>query len=142
MFFTVACFTDAFDGRIARRQGTVSNFGGKLDHTADGFFVTTGLVATAFHESTTFVLPMLIVIAFVLYFVSGRRKTNQPLRASKLGKVNGVAYFVLLGFAIGQQLLSRYLGFLEPIIYYASWALVVSTLALVSQHLLYAVKAR
>jgi phosphatidylglycerophosphate synthase len=105
LLLTVAMVTDYLDGPVARLRGTASPRGQLFDHTTDCVFVTAGLVGAAIAGSVTPVLPALIPIAFAQYvldsYVWGRRK---QLRASFLGRWNGIFYFVPLGFVAGSRL--------------------------------------
>ena len=71
-----------------------------------------------------------MVLAFVQYAVDSRVQESRPLRASSLGRWNGIAYFVLLGVpvlrdALGWLSEKRYLAHTrygyarghEPVIY-------------------------
>jgi phosphatidylglycerophosphate synthase len=105
LLLTVAIVTDYLDGPVARMTGSASPAGQLFDHITDCLFVTAGLAGAAFGGSVTPVLPVLIPIAFGQYvvdsYVWGRRK---QLRASFLGRWNGVFYFVPLGFIAGARL--------------------------------------
>lgn len=71
--FAAASFTDMLDGKIARAQGLVTNFGKFLDPLADKVLVITAL--TAFVELDDFrmsAIPLVIVIARE-FMVSGLR---------------------------------------------------------------------
>ena len=91
----VAIATDVLDGRIARRTGSASPRGMLFDHTTDCLFVTGGLTGAALAGSITPILPALIPFAFAQYvvdsYVWSRRR---QLRASFLGRWNGIFYFV------------------------------------------------
>ncbi len=122
---TVAILTDYFDGRIARTTGTASARGMLFDHATDCLFVTGGLAGAAISGQVPPLLPVLIPFAFGQYVVDSyvwhRRR---QLRASFLGRWNGVLYFVPLvliaaarlpfpaGFASFLRLAARVLGYL------------------------------
>jgi CDP-diacylglycerol--glycerol-3-phosphate 3-phosphatidyltransferase len=130
----VAIVTDLADGPLARRTGTASSFGGTFDHTSDFLFVTCGLFATAFRGAVPWLLPSLITAAFFQYVIDSywiyRRR---GLRASRLGRYNGILYFVPLCVDI---LVCLGWGFLHPVLTLVAWALVFSTLASMTERLI------
>lgn len=134
LIFAGAVASDFLDGIIARWRGTVSNLGGVLDHTADAVFVAVTLWGIAYLEVGTGtdvvpgILPWLIVLAFLQYLFDSKALSGQPLRASWLGRVNGIAYYVVAGTVIGRNALG--LDWLsDEAIYWATLAVLVSTLA-------------
>src|ERR1700691_3126908 len=68
IIWVVALASDFLDGPIARRQGTVTAWSGTFDHTTDFLFVTSGLFAGAYRGVFPWILPALIVAAFLQYF--------------------------------------------------------------------------
>lgn len=124
--FAVAVITDLLDGRIARARGEVSRAGGILDHASDAFFVASGLAAYAALGVVPWLLAPLLALAFVQYALDSRVLSGRRLRSSRVGRLNGVAYFVLLG----TPLVRDALGWPWPAngwIFVAGWGLVVST---------------
>ena len=133
MIFAGAVASDFLDGIIARWRNTVSNLGGVLDHTADAVFVAVTLWGIAYLEVGTGtdvvpgILPWFIVLAFLQYVFDSKALSGQPLRASWLGRVNGIAYYVVAGTVIGRNALG--LEWLpDEAIYWAALAVLVSTL--------------
>src|SRR5579871_81553 len=93
--WVVALITDFLDGPIARSRGTVTAWSGTFDHTTDFLFVTSGLFAGAYRGAFPWILPVLIVAAFSQYMVDSYWIHRQmKLRGSKLGRYNGMLYFV------------------------------------------------
>ena len=130
--FALAVATDLLDGRVARRFGEATPLGGLLDHCADATFVAAGLGALALRGDVPAPLPVLVAAAFVQYVLDSRALAGRRLRASGLGRVNGVAYFVLLGI----PLLRDALGLGAPgetIVRWLGWLLVATTLASMAQ---------
>src|ERR1700722_838022 len=128
-----AIITDILDGPIARRTGAVSPASGTFDHASDFLFVTCGLFAGAWRGVFPWILPALITVAFAQYFIDSywiHRKTK--LRASKLGRYNGMLYFVPPCL---DTLIRLGLRFLEPLLTFLIWMLVLSTLASIGQRL-------
>jgi CDP-diacylglycerol--glycerol-3-phosphate 3-phosphatidyltransferase len=130
----VALLTDFLDGPIARRRGTVTAWSGTFDHTTDFLFVTSGLFAGAYRGVFPWILPALIVAAFAQYFIDSYWiHRHAKLRGSKLGRYNGMLYFVPTCMEIVIRLGAR---FLQPLLTVLVWALVVSTLVSMGQRLM------
>jgi cardiolipin synthase len=125
--FWLAVATDLFDGRVARRRGEASRLGGFLDHASDALFVSAGLAACAARDQVPFLLPPLVLIAFVQYALDSRVLAGRRLRTSTIGRTNGIAYFVLLGIPVGRDALG--LGWPpDALVSLLGWLLVASTL--------------
>ena len=91
----LAIASDFLDGPVARRTGTASARGMLFDHTTDCLFVTGSLTGAAVAGSITPILPALIPLAFGQYVVDSYVWSRQrQLRASFLGRWNGILYFV------------------------------------------------
>jgi CDP-diacylglycerol--glycerol-3-phosphate 3-phosphatidyltransferase len=133
--WVVALATDFLDGPIARRRGTVSALSGTFDHTSDFLFVTSGMFAGAFRGAFPWILPVCITAAFAQYVIDSywiHRQTK--LRGSKLGRYNGMLYFVPPVIDILIRLGAR---FLQPVLTILVWALVLSTLVSMGQRLMF-----
>lgn len=98
--FWFAVVTDLLDGRVARHYGEASTLGGLFDHATDATFVAVGLLAVAQTGQTPLLLPPLVLAAFLQYTLDSRALSGRPLRASGLGRWNGISYFVLLGVPV------------------------------------------
>jgi phosphatidylglycerophosphate synthase len=137
--WVVALITDFLDGPIARRRGTVTAWSGTFDHTTDFLFVTSGLFAGALRGAFPWILPVLITAAFAQYVIDSywiHRHTklmHTRLRGSKLGRYNGMLYFVPTCMDI---LIRMGLMFLQPVLTILVWLLVVSTLVSMAQRLM------
>ena len=133
--WSVALLTDFLDGPIARRRGTVTPLSGTFDHTTDFLFVTCGLFAGALRGAFPWILPVLITAAFTQYFIDSYWVHRQAkLRGSKLGRYNGMLYFVPTCMEI---LIRLGLHFLEPLLIILVWLLVLSTLVSMGQRLMF-----
>jgi CDP-diacylglycerol---glycerol-3-phosphate 3-phosphatidyltransferase len=133
--WVVAVITDLLDGPIARRRGTVTALSGTFDHVSDFLFVTSGLFGGAVRGAFPWILPVLITAAFSQYVIDSywlHRRTK--LRGSKLGRYNGILYFVptLMDILIRMGLL-----FLQPVLAILVWLLVLSTLVSMGQRLMF-----
>ena len=132
--WVVALTTDFLDGPIARRTGTVTALRGTFDHTSDFLFVTCGLFAGALRGAFPWILPVVITAAFAQYVIDSfwvHRRTK--LRGSKLGRYNGIFYFVPTCMDI---LIRLGLRFLQPMLMILVWLLVLSTLVSMGQRLM------
>ena len=127
MIFGVAVITDLLDGPLARRFGTASNRGALFDHAVDATFVTAGLAALAVLDISTPVLPILVAAAFVQYTLDSQALAGRHLRASRLGRYNGIAYFVLLGIPVVRDAMSWTWPSNDWVAWLA-WCLVATTL--------------
>ncbi len=126
--FWLAVATDFADGRLARARGEATVFGGLLDHASDASFVCFGLVALAMQDIVPLLLPVLVGSAFLQYVVDSRSLSGQRLRASSLGRWNGILYFFPPGIVATRDAL----GLADPPdawIGAIGWLLVISTLA-------------
>lgn len=137
----VAVATDFLDGWLARRTDQVSDFGGLLDHASDAVFVTATLAGLAGLGLVPMALPFLVAIAFIQYVLDSNALAGRPLRASRLGRYNGIAYFVLAGFPILQSALQI---ILVPMgwFYWIGWLLIASTIVSISDRLMTLSKVR
>jgi len=137
--WVVALATDFLDGPIARRRGTVSALSGTFDHTTDFIFVTSGLFAGAVRGAFPWILPVCITAAFAQYVIDSYWIHRQiKLRGSKLGRYNGMLYFV----PTCMETLTR-LGahFLRPVRTILVWGLVLSTLISMGQRFVFSMLA-
>jgi len=124
--FGLAVASDWFDGPLARRRGEASRLGGFLDHASDAVFVASGLAACAVAGPVPWPLPPLVLLAFVQYALDSRVLAGLPLRTSRIGRWNGIAYFVLLGVPVVRDGLA--LGWPpDGLVRALGWALVAST---------------
>jgi CDP-diacylglycerol--glycerol-3-phosphate 3-phosphatidyltransferase len=132
VFLVVAIATDYYDGVVARTRGTVSAAGQLFDHATDFLFVTACLAGAATSGLVTVVLPPLIVIAFTQYVVdSYLLHRARRLRMSRLGRWNGILYFVPLVMVALARLPvpSEVGGALLVVAGGVGWLLVLSTAA-------------
>ena len=126
VFFT-AVLTDLVDGPLARRRGEASRQGALIDHGADAFFVIVILASLAARGVFTPLLPLMIGLAFLQYIFGSGVQKQQPLKASRLGRYNGISYFVLAGIPVTQNALG--LSWIPLwIVSYGGWLLIASTI--------------
>lgn len=130
--FVLAIISDLFDGLIARRLDQTSPLGGLLDHGTDALLVTAACAGFASSGAINALLPVLIPLAFTQYLADSRiltahTQSGRRLLTSRLGRYNGVAYYVVAGTGIGLNLLG--LDAWLPALSWLAWLLVASTLA-------------
>lgn len=125
--FAIAVFTDVLDGRIARQQGTESNLGGLLDHATDCIFVVCALFALSRHDIVPIALCGLVAAAFIQYVLDSGALKKKGLVPSKMGRWNGIAYFVVVAVPLVQNSFDFQL-FSDRQILVGGWAMCVMTL--------------
>lgn len=123
--FVVAVATDLIDGPLARKFAAVTESGGLLDHLSDFIFVTSSMVALTALGYLPIALPPIIAAAFLQYLFDSRIG-NGGLRGSRLGRWNGIAYFVAVGVPI--SILGLEISFVPiDVVKYVGWTLVLTT---------------
>ena len=98
--FVLAVVSDILDGVVARRLDESSPLGGLLDHASDACFVTVALATLAFIGLAPAWLPLLVAASFIQYVLDSKALAGRQLRASMIGRNNGVAYFVAVGIPV------------------------------------------
>lgn len=125
--FALGVGTDFLDGWVARRLGEASAGGRTFDHGTDAVFVSAGLGALGMRGEVPLLLAPLVAVAFLQYALDSRALAGRPLRASPLGRSNGIAYYVLLGIPLVRDSLA--LAWPGPwIVRTLGWLLVATTL--------------
>ena len=132
--FALAVLSDVLDGRLARARGQATRLGTLLDHGADASFVTAVTSAAALLGLLPTLLPPLIVIAFVQYLLDSRVLAGAALRRSRLGRYNGIAYYVIAGAALGVRQLDNAPWLIE-VLHGCGVLLIASTLVSMLQRL-------
>jgi len=139
--FALAAASDFADGRVARARGQSSPRGGFLDHAVDAVFVSAGAAALASVGVLPVLLAPLIALAFLQYAFDSRLMRSRGLRASALGRWNGIAYYVIVAVPVVRDALG--LGWPGAgLVRALGWALVASTLLSISDRLLLLARAR
>lgn len=127
LLFWLAVASDLVDGRLARARDESSALGGLLDHGSDATFVTLGQLALVKAGWVPALLPALIVVAFLQYVLDSRILAGRTLRASFIGRWNGILYFIPPGMIVTREALGLAVPS-DPIILFFGWALAISTL--------------
>ena len=131
IIFYVAVLSDLVDGPLARSTNRVTIMGAKLDHTGDAVFVFLALVGLSMLEVITWWLCVVQMLSFMLYFFESLSLVK-ALRPSRLGKLNGIGYFIIAGIPITQNALQLTLidrTWLNVLVY----LLVISSLVSIAQ---------
>jgi len=138
--FALAVATDVADGRVARRRAEASSLGRALDHAVDAAFVTAGAAALAARDTLPALLPALVAAAFLQYALDSRTPEG-ALRASRLGRWNGIAYYAIVAVPLLRDALG--LGWPGPrLVRLLGWLLVATTAASMADRLRLARRSR
>lgn len=127
--FVYAAASDFIDGPIARKLNRASDLGTRVDHVADCAFVFLALLALVVADvgAVPLLLPFVQLIAFAEYAFF-KSPSSGRLLPSKLGRYNGIAYFVIVGAVVTQ--LAFALDWIPfAWIYALGWVLILSTAA-------------
>ncbi len=137
--FGLACLTDFYDGRIARKNNIVTDFGKLLDPIADKILVLAAFLAF---------VEMKIIPAWMVVLVIGRELVITSLRLLAVSKktylsatIGGkhktlsqmVTIFIILIFLIVRETALRFFTFWNPSLeYWLGWGIFVLMLLTVT----------
>lgn len=127
LLFSLAVLTDLLDGPLARRMNQSSPLGGLIDHATDAAFVTSALLALWLAGYVHWLLPLLVAAAFAQYVFDSRALRGQRLRGNRLGRANGIGYFVVAAMPVYRNAFDLPWP-PDAAIAAASWVLIASTL--------------
>ena len=131
IIFVVATITDKLDGTIAKRQGTVTNFGKFMDPMADKLLVCSALICLcSMGDIPSWAVLIIIAREFT---ISGVRQiaadNGVAIAASKWGKAKTVAQMVMIIVMLCERSFTALsLGILSDIMMYLAVALTVISL--------------
>lgn len=104
----IACITDMFDGKLARRWNTVTETGAKLDAICDKIFAI-GLIACLLNKFTIFI-PLLafeaIIGLFNLFIYYKIKKTNSLM----IGKIKTTFLFITISLGFSTLFTKLFVG--------------------------------
>jgi phosphatidylglycerophosphate synthase len=140
MLFGVVVVSDILDGYVARKTRQASIWGARLDHGSDAIFVTAITGVFAYLGLLPVLLPCVIAVAFSQYSIDSTFTGNPGLRSSKIGRWNGIAYFVITGLAIFVHVFVTHLAIRE-LLATLGMVLVVTTMISIIARVLYFLKA-
>ena len=104
--YAVAGLTDVFDGFIARKMGTISDFGSKLDSVADLLLYFVMLIKifpvmwVTLPHVIWVVVAVILVIRLCAYVVAAKKYKRFAAQHTYMNKASGLAVFTI-PFAIG-----------------------------------------
>ena len=142
--FAGASITDYFDGKIARRDNLITDFGKFLDPLADKFMVIAavfGLVCRAFTEADGLMfwifMTMLIVTIFRELAVASIRliastKANVVVAANMLGKIKTVSQIVCIILALVEPVAHDLIGRAAPDFFFGGFYVLTYATTLVA----------
>jgi phosphatidylglycerophosphate synthase len=128
LLLSVAILSDLLDGPLARRLRQSSSLGGLIDHATDAAFVTVLLGALWTLGYVPWLLPVLVAASFLQYVADSRALRGRSLRASWLGRCNGIGYFVLASVVVYRNALGLHWP-TDALLDALAWLLVLSTVA-------------
>lgn len=98
ILIVIACITDLFDGKLARKWNIVSITGAKLDAVADKVFAV-GLITCLINEFNFFIFLIILEIIISLFNLYVYFKTKET-RSLIIGKIKTTSLFItiVLGF--------------------------------------------
>ena len=132
VIFCAASITDYFDGKIARSQNLVTNFGKIMDPLADKILVYSALCL--FIETDTIEAWMLIIILAREFLVAGMRTVAASegivIAAAMSGKTKTVLQMIavpllMLGLALQNMQYGKYVAILGQVFLWASLIMTV-----------------
>ena len=139
--FGLIIISDILDGATARRLNIRNPHGTLIDHGADALTVVCLCSVFSHFALCPPILPALIALAFGQYALDATHTNGRRPRPSKLGKFNGVSYFLFCGACLVLELTKISLAqetfnALRLAIIIFAWSLIVSTLASIGQRAL------
>lgn len=94
IFVSIACITDLFDGKLARRWNTVTNTGARLDALCDKIFAI-GLIACLINKFTLFIPLLILEIIIGIFNLFVYYKTNES-KSLMIGKIKTTFLFITI----------------------------------------------
>lgn len=125
--FLVTALTDMLDGKIARKQGLVTDFGKFLDPLADKFMVISAMMCIMYRDhSNALIFNIFMWLVMVTVFrelavasirLIAAKNANVVVAANMLGKVKTVSQIVCVMAALLEPVLAK-ISFLFFLGYY------------------------
>lgn len=129
--YIIACITDFFDGRIARKYNLITNFGKFLDPLADKLLVNTALICFIATEDNPMPVWVVIIIISRDFIINGIRllasDNGVVIAADYWGKIKTTFQMIMVSFLI-VNIDNFVINIIEYILIYISAALTVISL--------------
>lgn len=110
IIFILASLTDMIDGKIARRQGLVTDLGKFLDPLADKILVSSALICMAdLHWCYSFMVIIIIAREFIvsgLRLIAAGNRDHVVIAAGIWGKLKTAVTMCSIGFITGMHIFS------------------------------------
>ena len=107
IFFFAVSFTDYFDGYLARKYSTESDFGAFLDLIADKILVLSVLIWFVYFFSNIFLTVLVIFIAIreiivtsLRYYLISKSSDLDSIKVNQLGKLKTVFQFIAISLLL------------------------------------------
>jgi len=102
IIFVIASMTDAYDGIIARKYGTVTRWGTFLDPLADKILISTAFVALMIkgYLSTWMILVVIIRDTIVTLIRAYGLWKNKPIKTEIFAKWKTTLQIIIVGFLL------------------------------------------
>ena len=124
LIFLAAALTDMFDGKIARKQGLITDFGKFLDPLADKFMVIAAIMAIIYRSADKALIfnvfmPVLIITVFRELAVASIRlvastSAGVVVPANMLGKIKTVSQIVCIMAVLLEPVLNALFTYFFP----------------------------
>ncbi len=102
LIFLIASLTDAYDGYIARKYGTVTRWGAFVDPLADKFLISTAFVALMIKGYLSLWMILIIIIrdAIITSIRAFGLWKNKPIKTEKFAKLKTTLQILIVGFIL------------------------------------------
>lgn len=138
LIFIIICFSDLFDGIIARKFKTNTKFGAFLDVVADLIYIVTTIITLIIKDLIPSYFIFVVIIKFIEFAVTSsilkKKKPNKKIWIfDNLGKCFAIITFLLPGIILISKLLSLNINFFVNflIIFVSIIALVSTTIRII-----------
>ncbi len=103
ILFILICISDLLDGKIARKTGTTSFLGAKLDVFSDMFYIVISYITLIFLKFLPIWFLIFISIKFIEFLITSKLINNtnnfikNPYVSDKIGKFVSIIFFIIPG---------------------------------------------